>query len=261
MKKLLLLPLALLAAITASTLSAQTQTWSYSSSSSSSSSYGTPPGGFTSGGFAGGGFAGGMSRAGVPGFQQGEFATSNQDFTASYRNTPALDVVRQLAAMANVDPQLTESSLETLKSAEPITRQFRDGTPRKALDEVLKSLELSLIESGDDLVLNADGECSRIRKVLDVTLRSLGLDEQLQRPFPLMAFQTPLRMFLQSASMQLGVEIECDYRQLKVSPQAPVSIQPFSAETLGDSLQAGLASAGLKYRVTGGKLVIGHRAD
>lgn len=261
MKKLLLLPLALLAATTASMLSAQTQTWSYSSSSSSSSSYGTPPGGFTSGGFASGEFAGGMSRAGLPGFQQGEFATSNQAFTASYRNTPAVDVVRQLAAMADVDPRLTESSLETLESAEPITRQFRDGTPRKALDEVLTSLDLSLIESGDDLVLNADGECSRIRKVLDVTLRTLGLDEQLQRPFPLMAFQTPLRMFLQSASMQLGVEIEIDYQKLKVSPQAPVSIQPFSAETLGESLQAGLASAGLKYRVTGGKLVIGHRAD
>jgi len=256
MKKLLLLPLALLAATSVSTLSAQTQTWSYSSSSSSSSSYGTPPAGF-----AGGGFAGGMSRAGVPGFQQGEFATSNQAFTASYRNTPALDVVRQLAAMADVDPRLTESSLDALKSAEPITRQFSDGTPRKALDEVLKSLDLSLIESGDDLVLNADGQCSRTRKVLKLTLRSLGLDEQLQRPFPLMAFQTPLRMFLQSASMQLGVEIECDYRKLKVNPQSPVSIQPFSAETLGDSLRAGLASAGLKYRVTGGKLVIGHRAD
>ncbi|MFM7563570.1 MAG: hypothetical protein ACKO81_11105 [Planctomycetota bacterium] len=255
MKKLLLLPLALLAAISASTLSAQTQTWSYSSSSSSSS-FGSPPAGF-----AGGGFAGGMSRAGLPGFQQGEFATSGQAFTASYRNTPAVDVVLQLATLADVDPRLTESSLEALKSAEPITRQFRDGTPRKALDEVLKSLDLSLIESGDELVLNAGGECSRTRKVLDLTLRTLGLDAQLQRPFPLMAFQTPLRMFLQSASMQLGVEIEVDYQKLKVSPQSPISIQPFSAETLGESLQAGLASAGLKYRVTGGKLVIAHRAD
>ncbi|MFM7118091.1 MAG: hypothetical protein ACKO0N_15810 [Planctomycetota bacterium] len=256
MKKLLLLPLALLAVTAASTLSAQTQTWSYSSSSSSSSSFGTPPAGFS-----GGGFAGGMSRAGLPGFQQGEFATSGQAFTASYRNTPAVDVVLQLATLADVDPRLTESSLEALKSAEPITRQFRDGTPRKALDEVLKSLDLSLIESGDELVLNAGGECSRTRKVLDLTLRTLGLDAQLQRPFPLMAFQTPLRMFLQSASMQLGVEIEVDYQKLKVSPQSPISIQPFSAETLGESLQAGLASAGLKYRVTGGKLVIGHRAD
>ena len=256
MKKLLLLPLALLAATSVSTLSAQTQTWSYSSSSSSSSSYGTPPAGL-----GGGGFAGGRSRAGVPGFQQGEFATSNQAFTASYRNTPALDVVRQLAAMADVDPRLTESSLDVLKSAEPITRQFSDGTPRKALDEVLAGLGLKLIQSGDELLLVGKAERARSGDLLDTTLRSLGLDEQLQRPFPLMAFQTPLRMFLQSASMQLGVEIECDYRLLKVSPQAPVSIQPFTAETLGDSLQAGLASAGLKYRVTGGKLVIGHRAD
>lgn len=256
MKNFLLLPLALLAATTVSTLSAQTQTWSYSSSSSSSSSYGTPPNGF-----AGGAFAGGMSRAGLPGFQPAEFATSGQAFSASYRHTPAVDVVRQLAAMANLDPRLTEASLATIKSAEPITRQFSDGTPLKALDEVLKSLDLSLIELGDDLVLSAERESSRTRKVLDMTLRTLGLDMQLQRPFPLLAFQTPLRIFLQSASMQLGVEIECDYRQLKVNPQAPVSIQPFSAETLGESLQAGLASAGLEYRITGGKLVIGHRAD
>lgn len=61
--------------------------------------------------------------------------------------------------------------------------------------------------------------------------------------------------------MQLGVEIEVDYKKLKVSPQAPVSIQPFSAETLGESLQAGLASAGLEYRLEGGKLVIGHRGE
>jgi hypothetical protein len=256
MKKLLLLPLALLAATSVSTLSAQTQTWSYSSSSSSSSSFGTP-----TAGFGGGGFAGGMSRAGLPGFQPAEFDMSVQAFTGSYRNTPAVDVVLQLAAMANLDPRLTESSLEVLKSAEPITRRFRDGTPRKALDEVLKSLDLSLSVMGDELILEAREKCWRSRKVLDLTLRTLVLEEQLQRPFPLMAFQTPLRMFLQSASMQLGVEIECDYRQLKVSPQTPVSIQPFTAETLGESLQAGLASAGLKYRVTGGKLVIGHRAD
>ncbi|MFO0455062.1 MAG: hypothetical protein ACK5Z0_03560, partial [Planctomycetota bacterium] len=162
MKKLLLLPLALLAATSVSTLSAQTQTWSYSSSSSSSSSYGTPPAGL-----GGGGFAGGMSRAGVPGFQQGEFATSNQAFTASYRNTPALDVVRQLAAMADVDPRLTELSLDALKSAEPITRQFSDGTPRKALDEVLAGLGLKLIQSGDELLLVGKAERARSGDLLD----------------------------------------------------------------------------------------------
>lgn len=260
-----ILPALLLVLTTGSTLFAQVHTWSSSSSSSFSSSSGSPQGGSSRfpiqdfsqqmqlSGF-GAGFGGTAARA-VP------FAVGGSTFTASYHNTPAIEVVGQLAGMAQLDPQLTESSLEKLKSAEPITQQFRNRTPREALDEVLKSLDLSLLEAGDKLVLNAGREGSRSRRVLDMTLRSLGLDAQLQRPFPLMAFQTPLGMFLQSASMQLGVEIEVDYQKLRISPQAPVSIQPFTAETLGESLQAGLASAGLEYRVTGGKLVIGHRAD
>ena len=298
--KTLTLTIALLLTSAASQLSAQTMAWPFGSQATMAPpaaftipDWGHPnfrtnfgSGGFGTAGFTNPGF--GMAQAFPPsgawqmpefpkfpefpgntswgqGFassssQQSQYSSDSRGLSATYQNAEAAEVVAQLAGLAGIDPPVSDQALKVLEKGSPITRSFTRVAPRAALETVLKDLELRL----DDqlgILTQEEWACTRGLKVSERTIRSIGIERQLSSPRPLMAFRTPLGLFLQSVSMQLGVEVQADWKKLQIDPYTPVTIEPFTSTTMGDSLKAGLASAGLDYRLEKGQLMIGRLAD